>query len=78
MKRCVICARIVDEFGYTSLVIYYWNFILSKYMFCLRGVGYKVEDVPEDLREIIANPFFEIDLIRYCSEHDLEIIERYI
>ena len=33
-------------------------------MFCLRGVGYKVEDVPEDLREIIANPFFEIDLGR--------------
>ena len=39
-------------------------------------VGY--EDIPEDIRKALESPFFEIDMLKYCSERDLVILERYV
>ena len=34
--------------------------------------------VPEEFRECIESEFFEIDMLKYCSERDLVILERYV
>ena len=69
-------------------LVYYFSEVVCKWVFqCwfkhsdfgrvgVIDVDYK--DIPEDMRMALDSPFFEIDMLKYCSERDLVILERYV
>ena len=73
---------------YMCWLVYYFSEVVCKWVFqCwfkhsdfgrvgVIDVDYK--DIPEDMRMALDSPFFEIDMLKYCSERDLVILERYV
>ena len=76
------CGVVEDQYKIKRDLVFYWSVFTRKYVFNswfrVEGDVIKVtEDVPEDMRMALDSPFFEIDMLKYCSENDLKLIERY-
>jgi len=71
----LVCGRVL------RCLVYYWSVFKHDYVFndwLWMSEELRVcNDVPEDLRKRVEDPFFEIDMLRYCSKYNLTLIERY-
>ena len=81
-RQIVYCGVVEDQYKIKRDLVFYWSVFTRKYVFNswfrVEGDVIKVtEDVPEDMRMALDSPFFEIDMLKYCSENDLKLIERY-